>query len=137
MLTYEKIFGCDDTYHEVLEKSGIAGEPVKADVAYATNLVDGVQKHIDKIETGCGVLQNIDKIDETISEAAIGWTLERMSKVDLSILRNATYEILFDRNIPKAVAINEAVELAKIYCDEGSPRFINGCLGRIANSAAK
>ena len=70
MLTYEKIFGCDDTYHEVLEKSGIAGEPVKADVAYATNLVDGVQKHIDKI-------------DETISEAAIGWTLERMSKVDL------------------------------------------------------
>ena len=94
------------------------------DVAYATNLVDGVQKHIDKI-------------DETISEAAIGWTLERMSKVDLSILRNATYEILFDRNIPKAVAINEAVELAKIYCDEGSPRFINGCLGRIANSAAK
>ena len=45
--------------------------------------------------------------------------------------------ILFDRNIPKAVAINEAVELAKIYCDEGSPRFINGCLGRIANSAAK
>lgn len=124
MLTYEKIFGCDDTYHEVLEKSGIAGEPVNSDVAYATNLVDGVQKHIDKI-------------DETISEAAIGWTLERMSKVDLSILRNATYEILFDRNIPKAVAINEAVELAKIYCDEGSPRFINGCLGRIANSAAK
>ena len=59
------------------------------------------------------------------------------TKVDLSILRNATYEILFDRNIPKAVAINEAVELAKIYCDEGSPRFINGCLGRIANSAAK
>lgn len=50
MLTYEKIFGCDDTYHEVLEKSGIAGEPVKADVAYATNLVDGVQKHIDKID---------------------------------------------------------------------------------------
>ena len=48
----------------------------------------------------------------------------------------STYEILFDRNIPKAVAINEAVELAKIYCDEGSPRFINGCLGRIANSAA-
>ena len=87
-------------------------------------MVDGVQKHIDKI-------------DETISEAAIGWTLERMSKVDLSILRNATYEILFDINIPKAVAINEAVELAKIYCDEGSPRFINGCLGRIANSAAK
>ena len=95
MLTYEKIFGCDDTYHEVLEKSGIAGEPVKADVAYATNLVDGVQKHIDKI-------------DETISEAAIGWALERMSKVDLSILRNATYEILFDRNIPKAVAIKDA-----------------------------
>lgn len=63
-------------------------------------------------------------------KAAIGWTLERMSKVDLSILRNATYEILFDRNIPKAVAINEAVELAKIYCDEGSPRFINGCLGQ-------
>lgn len=124
MLTYEKIFGCDDTYHEVLEKSGIAGEPVKADVTYATNLVDGVQKHIEKI-------------DKAISDSAIGWTLERMPKVDLSILRNAAYEILFDRNIPNAVAINEAVELAKTYCDDGSPRFINGCLGRIAQTAAK
>ena len=82
----------------------------------ATNLVDGVQKHIDKI-------------DETISEAAIGWTLERMSKVDLSILRNATYEILFDKNIPKAVAINEAVELAKAFGSDNSSKFINGVLG--------
>lgn len=118
-LTYEKLFGCDDTYHDVLEKSGIIEKPSEADIRFADEIVSGVQ-------------QNLSGIDEKISEAAVGWTIERMPKVDISILRNAVYEMLFSEGTPVAVAINEAVELAKVYCDERSPKFINGLLGKIA-----
>ena len=118
--TYEKMFGCDETYHEVLEQSGIEDEPSEADIAFANDIVQGVQ-------------QNLDEIDEIIQGAAIGWTVNRMPKVDLSILRNAVYEIRFGdpESVPAAVAVNEAVELAKIYCDDHSPKFINGLLGKV------
>lgn len=106
------------------EKSGIAGEPVKADVAYATNLVDGVQKHIDKI-------------DETFRRRRSGGLWNECQRSIFQSCAMQHMRSFSTETIPKAVAINEAVELAKIYCDEGSPRFINGCLGRIANSAAK
>ena len=66
-----------------------------------------------------------------------GWSLDRMSRVDLSIMRNAVYEILFDEHMDDAVSINEAVNLAKIYSDERSPRFINGVLGSIARDKRK
>lgn len=118
-LTYEKLFGCDDTYCDVLEKSGIIEEPSEADVRFADEIVSGVQ-------------QNLSDIDGMISQAAVGWTIERMPKVDISILRNAVFEMLFSEGTPVAVAINEAVELAKVYCDERSPKFINGLLGKIA-----
>ncbi|MBQ1684588.1 MAG: transcription antitermination factor NusB [Clostridia bacterium] len=117
-LTYEKMFGCDETYHEVLEQSGIEDEPSEADIAFANDIVSGVQ-------------QNLAEIDEIIQSAAVGWTVNRMPKVDLSILRNAVYEIRFGNSVPAAVAVNEAVELAKTYCDEHSPKFINGLLGKV------
>ena len=60
-----------------------------------------------------------------------------MSRVDLSIMRNAVYEILLDEHMDDAVSINEAVNLAKIYSDERSPRFINGVLGSIARDKRK
>ena len=120
-LTYEKLFGCDDTYHQVLEQSGIEDEPSEADIEYANDIVNGVQA-------------NIEGIDEIISSAAIGWSIERMPKVDLSILRNAVYEIRYSKAVPPAVTANEAVELAKAYCDEDSPRFINGVLGKVIRS---
>lgn len=120
-LTYEKMFGCDDTYHDVIEKSGIQEEPTSSDIEFASGIVSGVQK-------------NLSEIDELISGAAVGWTVDRMPKVDLSILRNAVYEIRFGKDVPAAVAVNEAVELAKTYCDEKSPRFINGLLGKVVRS---
>ncbi|MBR0157109.1 MAG: transcription antitermination factor NusB [Clostridia bacterium] len=122
-LTYEKLFGCDDTYHQVLEQSGIEDEPSEADIAFAQDIVDGVQS-------------NIGAIDEIIQSAAVDWTVDRMPKVDLSILRVAVYEIRFAKEVPPAVAANEAVELAKIYCDERSPRFINGVLGKVIRTGS-
>lgn len=120
-LTYERMFGCDDTYHDVLEKSGISEVPSDADIEFASRLV-------------CGVGENLEQIDSLIATAAVGWTVERMPKVDLSILRNAVYEIRFSDEVPAAVAVNEAVELAKLYCDAKSPRFINGLLGKIVRA---
>lgn len=122
MLTYEKIFGCDDdTYKDVLEKQGIDGEPAAADVKFALDIVNGVQEHIEEI-------------DKLIEISAKNWPISRMPKVDLSILRNAVFEIIYDANMDDAISVNEAIELAKVYCDEQSPKFINGVLGGIVRN---
>lgn len=78
-----------------------------------------------------GVLKNLDKIDKLIEERAIGWKLNRISKVDLAILRLGIYEILFRDDIPYTVTINEAVEMAKKYSTEESGAFINGIFSKI------
>lgn len=80
------------------------------------------------------IIEARGKIDELISSTAKGWKIERMSKVDLSILRLSIYELMFDEDIPKKVAINEAVELAKEYGGEDSASFINGILGEISRT---
>lgn len=71
---------------------------------------------------------NKDEIEKQISEHLKGWKLERISKLDLSILRLGLTEILYDEAIPVKVSINEAVNLAKKYVDEKSGKFINGVL---------
>ncbi len=78
------------------------------------------------------ILEKINVIDDIISEAASGWTLNRMGKVELTILRLAVYEMRFDDSIPVKVAINEAVELAKIFGGDDTPGFINGVLAKLA-----
>ncbi len=71
------------------------------------------------------------EIDGKIEAASQGWNLSRIGKSELAILRLAVFEMLFDEEIPVKVAINEAVELSKRYCDEEARAFINGILGRI------
>ncbi len=79
-----------------------------------------------------GVLANIQAIDEKLGQYAIDWTVERMSATDRNILRVAVYEMLFaEEKIAPGVAINEAVEIAKLYGSDDSPRFINGILGKM------
>lgn len=74
----------------------------------------------------------LDRIDGMINETAVGWSTGRMGKVDLTILRLAVYEIRFDEDVPTGVAINEAVELAKKFGQDGSPGFVNGVLAKFA-----
>jgi N utilization substance protein B len=81
-----------------------------------------------------GVLENRESIDELISSKAIDWKLDRMANVDRNILRIAVFESMYERLVPVGVAINEAVELAKVYGDEESSKFVNGVLGAIARS---
>lgn len=85
----------------------------------------------------CGKFHKIEavlpQIDERLSREASGWKLNRMNKVDLSILRLAAYEMLMDEDIPVGVAINEAVELAKKFGGDDSPSFVNGVLAKLAS----
>ncbi len=78
-----------------------------------------------------GTLANLETIDSTIQSAAENWKLDRMSSVDRNILRFAAYELLFDRTIPPAVTINEAIEIAKAFSTLESSSFINGILDKI------
>ncbi len=83
-------------------------------------------------ERFCDILGHLKEIDKKIQEKAEGWTLRRIAKSDLAILRLAVYEILYDEDVPDGVAINEAVELAKRYGGDKSYGFINGVLGSVA-----
>ena len=76
------------------------------------------------------ILEKLDEIDGMINQHAKGWTTERMSKVDLTIIRLAVYEIKFDEDVPAGVAINEAVEIAKKFGQEESAGFVNGILAK-------
>lgn len=76
--------------------------------------------------------QRLPEIDAQIEATSEHWSLMRMPFVDRNILRLAVYEIVFEPDVPDSVAINEAVEMAKAYGTDDSPKFVNGVLGRIA-----
>ncbi len=75
-----------------------------------------------------GTMDNLDDIDDLIKSCSENWSLDRMSKVDRNILRLAVYELVFCRDIPPKVALNEAIDLGKEYGSENSGSFINGIL---------
>lgn len=79
------------------------------------------------------VVEKKQQLDAMLDSKATGWKVSRMGKVDLTILRLALYEMLFDDEVPVSVAINEAVELAKKFGQTESPAFVNGILAKFAN----
>jgi N utilization substance protein B len=83
-----------------------------------------------------GVINNKEEIDQSIRRYAPAWPVEQIPTVDRNILRLAIFEILFDKKVPVKVAINEAVELAKRFGGDNSPRFINGVLGSVSSLVA-
>lgn len=78
------------------------------------------------------ILEKLEEIDSMLNELSTGWKTSRMNRVDLTVLRLATYEIKWDEDVPTSVAINEAVELAKRYSSDSGPAFINGVLAKVA-----
>ena len=97
-------------------------EEVSADEADKAEITDKYQKILNKKE----------ELDGMINEKATGWTTDRMGKVDLTILRLALFEMIFDEKVPVSVAINEAVELAKKFGQNESASFVNGVLAKFA-----
>ncbi|MCL5023713.1 MAG: transcription antitermination factor NusB [Nitrospirae bacterium] len=79
-----------------------------------------------------GTIDNLREIDASIQKAAENWVLQRMAAVDRNVLRAATYELLYRKDIPSAVTINEAIEIAKRYSSVEAASFINGILDTIA-----
>ena len=87
-----------------------------------------------KEELGTRVRQiyaRVEELDGQINDVAQGWKTKRMGRVDLTLIRLALFEILYDDAVPEKVAINEAVELAKKFGGDDSPSFINGILGKL------
>lgn len=76
------------------------------------------------------IISKIPELDEAINASTTGWKTSRMGKVDLSIIRLAVYEIKYEDDVPAKVAINEAVELAKLYGTDNSASFVNGVLAK-------
>jgi transcription antitermination protein NusB len=104
------------------ERTESADHPAPND--YATTLLEGVVAHRERI-------------DELLTEHAEGWTLDRMPFVDVAILRLGVYELLWATDVPDAVAVDEAVQLAGSLSTDDSPRFVNGVLGRLATIAGR
>ena len=96
---------------------------VEAAFSYAQTIVQGVADHLDEL-------------DELIRSQADNWRLERMPAVDRNILRLAVFEMLYEKDIPKLVVVDEAIELAKKYGSEQSSRFVNGLLDGLLKTHA-
>lgn len=79
-----------------------------------------------------GVWNNLDKLDQIIASYSKNWKIRRIAKIELTIMRLAIYEMLYCQDIPLKVAINEAIELAKIFGDDNSRNFVNGILDAVA-----
>jgi N utilization substance protein B len=106
-----------------MEAERAANEPARmVSWLYARDIVDGV-------------VENREEIDELIETYSQGWTLSRMPTIDRAILRIGIWEILYNDAVPHAVAIDEAVEAAKVLSTDDSAGFVNGLLGRIAQTA--
>ena len=126
-IALQALYEIDCTRHEaevalthLLTETGLSEE----NAAFAQGLVNGV-------------IQNKEKIDRNIQSFATAWPIEQIATVDRNILRLAIFEILLDNRVPVKVAINEAVELAKMFGSENSPKFVNGVLGSVSALASR
>ncbi len=121
---------------QILYQRDITGESVGAILGTSSYSVeDGVPDDYCRSLVR-GVESNLPEVDEMIGAVSENWSVSRMPLVDRNILRLATYEVLFEDDVPPSVAINEAVELAKVFGGEDSSKFVNGVLGKIAERHA-
>jgi N utilization substance protein B len=114
-LIYEADLRGADPVTTLAERIALADPPIND---YTIELIEGVTEHRAAI-------------DQLLTDYSEGWTLERMPGVDRAVLRVGLYELLWAADVPDAVAIDEAVELAKLLSTDESPKFVNGILGRV------
>ena len=113
--------GGEESMDDILEQSGQADTLSGKEKTFLENLVAGVRDHQEEL-------------DGIIGRYSQGWALNRLAKVDLTILRMAVYEIKYMPEVPVGATINEAVELSKQFCEDKSSGFINGILGSVARA---
>jgi N utilization substance protein B len=122
-IALQALYELDFTQHNIEYALGcrLKEHPLpEAATSFAFHLVEGVGDHKSPL-------------DRVMGELAPEWPVDQIAVIDRNILRIAIYELLFDSDTPPKVAINEAVELAKLFGSDSSPRFVNGVLGSLAN----
>ena len=113
------------------------GDDVNEALAYhAAEDGPGGEEDMFARELVYGVIEHQAELDEVIRNASRNWKLEQMGRVDRIVLRIAIYEITIARNVPVKAAINESIELAKTFSGDESGRFVNGVLGKVAETVA-
>lgn len=120
---------------KILFRYPFAGENgMEEQIAFSIEELGGKsEENLAYIRTKAGaIIENLPAVDAKIEENCDGWNLNRLGKAELAIMRVAVYELMFEENIPAGVSINEAVELAKTYCDEDAKGFVNSVLGKAA-----
>ncbi|MDC7221261.1 MAG: transcription antitermination factor NusB [Spirochaetales bacterium] len=124
ILAFQALYGWDMTGNDVEELFSFQWlkEEVEEDTLLYSKLIIS------------GVLQNREQVDKTIADHLLKWDFDRLARVDLAILRISTYTLLFLKDVPSRVAINEAIEIAKDYAAPESYKFINGVLDGIAKT---
>jgi len=124
-----------ETVMKLLFEMSINKEDYKA---LLENLLEGEDSDIKDLDLGYmnktlqGTVENMPYIDIIIDKYLVNWKFNRLSKINIAILRLCTYEIIFEEEIPDTVIINEGIELAKKYSEEKSASFINGVLAKIS-----
>ena len=122
---------------QILYEADVAGHPIGDVLARYLDdqsISQPARRYAERLVLG--VLEDRGRIDAMIATAAPAFPLEQLPPVDRNILRVAVYELLHEPDVPLKAAINEAVELAKLYGGEHSSRFVNGVLGTIATNLA-
>ena len=126
---YQKDAGCEKLYQDLIE---LAEESDDLH-GFKNNITEADKKYIK--DTFWGVFENLEQIDDIILGSVIGWKYNRISKVSMALLRIAVYEIMnAGEDVSPSVAINEAVELSKLYDDSKAYGFVNGVLGAVAKN---
>ena len=121
-IALQALFEVDLAHHD-------AGDTVERLISESSLAEEGAVFARELVE---GVLTNEGKIDSIIQTHAPAWPLPQLAVIDRNVLRLAVFELIIDNKVPVKAAINEAIELAKTYGSENSPKFINGVLGSIS-----
>jgi N utilization substance protein B len=125
-LALQALYELDSVPHDQAEVLKRLAQELHASAAVA--------KFADELVNG--VTGNQSRIDELIAQVAPAWPLDQIPAIDRNILRLAIYEVVIDNKVPMRAAINEAVELAKTYGGDNSPKFVNGVLGSVSTLVA-
>jgi N utilization substance protein B len=102
---------------------------------YAGKLSEAQTNYIVSVVTG--VAEHLEELDKTIQDHAKGWSFKRLSRITVALLRLAIFEMRYVEDVPTGAAINEAVELAKVYDSTEAASFINGILGSVSRMTAE
>ena len=125
---YQKDKSCQELYDYLFEE-------LSEDIFFERDVKTRDKAYIKS--TFSGVFEHLEQIDALVSGFSVGWAYNRISKISMTLLRIAAYEILYAEDVPVPIAINEAVELSKKYDDPEAYTFINGVLAAVAKNNKK